>query len=135
MSTVTENISASQVKELREKTGAPMMDCRNALAEAKGDLEQAVVVLRKRGLASAAKKASRSTSEGAVGTYIHAGGKIGVLIEINCESDFVARTDDFQELMKDIAMHIAATAPRYVRREDVTAEDLDREKDVYRAQA
>src|ERR1700733_10592564 len=108
MSTVTENISAAQVKELREKTGAPMMDCRNALQEAKGDLEQAVVVLRKKGMASAAKKASRSPSEGAVGTYIHAGGKIGVLIEINCESDFVARTEDFQELLKDISMHIAA---------------------------
>ena len=90
------NVSATQVKELREKTGAPMMDCRNALQEAKGDLEAAVVVLRKRGMASAAKKASRSTTEGAVGTYIHAGGKIGVLIEINCESDFVARTEDFQ---------------------------------------
>src|ERR1700685_232483 len=135
MSTVTENISAAQVKELREKTGAPMMDCRNALQEAKGDLDQAVIVLRKRGKASAAKKASRSTTEGAVGTYIHAGGKIGVLLEINCESDFVARTADFQELLKDIAMHIAATDPRYVRKEDVTAADLEREKDVYRAQA
>src|ERR1700744_3290466 len=135
MSTVTENISAAQVKELREKTGAPMMDCRNALQEAKGDLEQAVVVLRKRGMVAAAKKASRSTAEGTVGTYIHAGGKIGVLLEINCESDFVARTEDFQELLKDIAMHIAATDPRYIRKEDVTAEDLEREKDVYRAQA
>ena len=136
MSTATENvITAAQVKDLREKTGAPMMDCRSALTEAKGDIEQAVIVLRKKGMASAAKKASRATSEGAVGTYIHAGGKIGVLVEVNCESDFVARTDDFQELLKDIAMHIAATDPRYVRREDVTAEDLDREKDVYRAQA
>jgi elongation factor Ts len=136
MSTMTETpISAAQVKNLREKTGAPMMDCRSALTEAKGDIEQAVIVLRKKGMASAAKKASRAANEGAVGTYIHAGGKIGVLVEINCESDFVARTDDFQELMKDIAMHIAATDPRYVRREDVTAEDLDREKDVYRAQA
>ena len=135
MSTVTENISAAQVKELREKTGAPMMDCRNALAEAKGDLEQAVVVLRKKGMASAAKKASRSTSEGAVGTYIHAGGKIGVLIELNCESDFVARTDDFQDLLKDIAMHIAASDPRYVKPEDVTAADMDREKEIFRAQA
>jgi elongation factor Ts len=123
------------VKELREKTGAPMMDCRNALTEAKGDMEQAVVVLRKRGMASAAKKASRTASEGAVGTYIHAGGKIGVLLEINCESDFVARTADFQELLKDIAMHIAATDPRYIRKEDVTAEDLEREKEIYRAQA
>ncbi len=135
MSTVTENISAAQVKELREKTGAPMMDCRNALQEAKGDLDQAIVVLRKRGMASAAKKAARSTTEGAVGTYIHAGGKIGVLIEINCESDFVARTEDFQELLKDVAMHIAATDPRYVRREDVTEEDLERERDIYRTQA
>jgi elongation factor Ts len=135
MSTVTETISAGMVKELREKTGAPMMDCRNALTEAKGDMEEAVVVLRKRGMASAAKKASRTASEGAVGTYIHAGGKIGVLLEINCESDFVARTADFQELLKDIAMHIAATDPRYIRKEDVTAEDLDREKEIYRAQA
>ncbi|MGC1871527.1 MAG: translation elongation factor Ts [Acidobacteriaceae bacterium] len=135
MSTVTETISAGMVKELREKTGAPMMDCRNALTEAKGDMEEAVVVLRKRGMASAAKKASRTASEGAVGTYIHAGGKIGVLLEINCESDFVARTADFQELLKDIAMHIAATDPRYIRKEDVTAEDLEREKEIYRAQA
>ncbi|MDR5728596.1 MAG: translation elongation factor Ts [Terriglobia bacterium] len=135
MSPVTETISAAMVKELREKTGAPMMDCRNALTEAKGDMEEAVVVLRKRGMASAAKKASRTASEGAVGTYIHAGGKIGVLIEVNCESDFVARTPDFQELLKDIAMHIAATDPRYIRKEDVTPEDLEREKDIYRAQA
>jgi len=132
---VTETISAGMVKELREKTGAPMMDCRNALTEAKGDMEEAVVVLRKRGMASAAKKASRTASEGAVGTYIHAGGKIGVLLEINCESDFVARTPDFQELLKDISMHIAATDPRYIRKEDVTAEDLEREKEIYRAQA
>jgi elongation factor Ts len=132
---MSENVSAAQVKELREKTGAPMMDCRNALQEAKGDLEEAVVVLRKRGMASAAKKASRSTSEGAVGTYIHAGGKIGVLVEVNCESDFVARTEDFQELLKDIAMHIAAADPRYIRREDVTPADLEREKDIYRTQA
>jgi elongation factor Ts len=136
MSTATEVvISAAQVKDLREKTGAPMMDCRSALTEAKGDVEQAVIVLRKKGMASAAKKASRATSEGAVGTYIHAGGKIGVLVEVNCESDFVARTEDFQELLKDIAMHIAATDPRYVRREDVTAEDLEREKEIFRAQA
>jgi elongation factor Ts len=135
MSTVTETISAGMVKELREKTGAPMMDCRNALTEAKGDMEEAVVVLRKRGMASAAKKASRTASEGAVGTYIHAGGKIGVLLEINCESDFVARTPDFQDLLKDIAMHIAATDPRYIRKEDVTADDLEREKEIYRAQA
>src|SRR5664279_4703556 len=135
MSTVTENISAAQVKDLREKTGAPMMDCRTALVEAKGDIEEAIVVLRKKGMASAAKKAARNTSEGAVGTYIHAGGKIGVLLEVNCESDFVALTEDFQTLLKDIAMHIAATDPRYVRPEDVSIEDLEREKDVYRAQA
>ena len=135
MSTVTENISAAMVKELREKTGAPMMDCRAALVEARGNTEEAIVVLRKRGMASAAKKSSRSASEGAVGTYIHAGGKIGVLLEINCESDFVARTEDFQELLKDISMHIAATDPRYIRKEDVTLEDMEREREIYRAQA
>jgi elongation factor Ts len=139
MSVVTEKtetkIDAKQVKELREKSGAPMGDCLKALQEAKGDMEQAFVVLRKRGMASAQKKASRSTNEGAVGTYIHAGGKIGVLLELNCESDFVARTEDFQELLKDISMHIAATDPRYVRKEDVTPEDMEREKEIYRAQA
>jgi elongation factor Ts len=135
MSTVTEKIDAKLVKELREKSGAPMGDCLKALQEAKGDMENAFVVLRKRGMASAAKKASRGTNEGAVGTYIHAGGKIGVLVEVNCESDFVARTEDFQDLLKDIAMHIAATDPRYVRKEDVTESDLAREKDIYRAQA
>ena len=128
-------IDAKQVKELREKSGAPMGDCLKALQEAKGDMEEAFVVLRKRGMASAAKKASRTTNEGAVGTYIHAGGKIGVLVELNCESDFVARTEDFQELLRDIAMHIAATDPRYVGRDEVTQADLDREKDVYRSQA
>ncbi len=136
MSTETAvKIDAKLVKELREKSGAPMGDCLKALQESKGDMEEAFVVLRKRGMASAAKKASRTTNEGAVGTYIHAGGKIGVLLELNCESDFVARTTDFQDLLKDIAMHIAATDPRYVRREDVTEEDLAREKDIYRAQA
>jgi elongation factor Ts len=128
-------IDAKLVKELREKSGAPMGDCLKALQEAKGDMEDAFVVLRKRGMASAAKKASRTTNEGAVGTYIHAGGKIGVLLELNCESDFVARTDDFQELLRDIAMHIAAVDPRFVSRDDVTEADLEREKDVYRAQA
>jgi elongation factor Ts len=112
-----------------------MMDCKQALTEAKGDMEQAVVLLRKKGVSVAAKKATRVTSEGSVASYIHAGGKIGVLVELNCESDFVARTEDFQELLKDIAMHIAATDPRYVRREDVTAEDMEREKEIYRAQA
>ena len=133
--TVSEKIDAKQVKALRDMTGAPMGDCKKALEEAKGDLEAAIVVLRKRGMASAQKKAARSTNEGVVGTYIHAGGKIGVLLEINCESDFVARTEDFQDLMKDIAMHIAATDPRYVKAEDVTIDDMEREKDIYRAQA
>jgi elongation factor Ts len=128
-------IDAKQVKELREKSGAPMGDCLKALQEAKGEMEAAFVVLRKRGMATAAKKASRTTNEGVVGTYIHAGGKIGVLVELNCESDFVARTDDFQELLRDVAMHIAAADPRFVSRDEVTAEDLEREKDVYRAQA
>jgi elongation factor Ts len=135
MSTVTEKIDAKLVKQLRDNSGAPMGDCLKALQESKGDMEEAFVILRKRGMASAAKKASRTTNEGAVGTYIHAGGKIGVLLEVNCESDFVARTEDFQELLKDIAMHIAATDPRYIRKEDVTTEDLDREKEIYRAQA
>src|ERR1700691_208436 len=135
MTTLSDKIDAKQVKELREKSGAPMGDCKKALEEAKGDMEQAFVVLRKRGMASAAKKASRTTNEGAVGTYIHAGGKIGVLVELNCESDFVARTEDFQELLRDIAMHIAATDPRFVGRDEVTQADLDREKDVYRSQA
>jgi elongation factor Ts len=128
-------IDAKLVKELRDKSGAPMGDCLKALQEAKGEMEAAFVVLRKRGMASAAKKASRTTNEGAVGTYIHAGGKIGVLVELNCESDFVARTDDFQELLRDVAMHIAATDPRFVSREEVTEADLEREKDIYRAQA
>src|ERR1700736_6416081 len=135
MGTTTMNISAAQVKELREKTGAPMMDCKQALTEAKGDMEQAVVVLRKKGVSVAAKKATRVTSEGAVASYIHAGGKIGVLLEINCESDFVARTEDFKELVHDIAMHIAASDPKFVRKEDVTPEAFEREKDIYRAQA
>jgi len=129
------NISATQVKELREKTGAPMMDCKQALTEAKGDMEQAVVVLRKKGVSVAAKKATRVTSEGSVASYIHAGGKIGVLVEINCETDFVARTEDFKELVHDIAMHIAASDPKFVRKEDVTPEAYEREKDIYRAQA
>src|SRR6195952_5007676 len=136
MSTETAvKIDAKLVKELREKSGAPMGDCLKSLQEAKGDMEEAFVILRKRGMASAAKKASRGTNEGAVGTYIHAGGKIGVLVEVNCESDFVARTEDFQELLRDVAMHIAATDPRYVRKEDVTPEDMEREKEIYRAQA
>ena len=135
MSATVEKIDSKLVKELREKSGAPMGDCLKALQESKGDMEGAFVVLRKRGMASAQKKASRTTNEGAVGTYIHAGGKIGVLLEVNCESDFVARTPDFQEMLRDIAMHIAATDPRYVRKEDVTPEDMEREKEVYSAQA
>src|SRR5512143_301101 len=135
MSTTMANISAAQVKELRDKTGAPMMDCKQALTEAKGDLEAAIVFLRKKGVSVAAKKATRTTSEGAVASYIHAGGKIGVIVEVNCESDFVARTDDFKELVHDIAMHIAASDPKYVRKEDVTAEAYEREKEIYLAQA
>ena len=112
-----------------------MMDCKQALTEAKGDMEQAVVVLRKKGVSVAAKKAARVTSEGSVTSYIHAGGKIGVLLEVNCESDFVARTEDFKELVHDIAMHIAASDPKYIRKEDVTAEDFAREKDIALARA
>jgi elongation factor Ts len=131
----TPTISAAQVKELRDKSGAPMMDCKNALSEAKGDMEQAFVVLRKKGMASAAKKAARVTSEGSVSSYIHAGGKIGVLLEVNCESDFVARTPDFQNMVHDIAMHIAAVDPKYIKRDEVTPEAFEREKDIYRSQA
>ena len=112
-----------------------MMDCKQALTEAKGDFEQAVIVLRKKGVSVAAKKAARVTSEGSVAQYIHAGGKIGVLVEVNCESDFVARTDDFKELVHDIAMHIAASDPKFIRKEDVTAADFERERDIYRSQA
>jgi len=135
MSTTTVNITAAQVKELRDKTNAPMMDCKQALTESKGDQEAAIVWLRKKGVATAAKKATRTTSEGSVASYIHAGGKIGVLVEVNCESDFVARTDDFKNLVHDVAMHIAATDPRFIRKEDVTAEAFEKEKDIYRAQA
>ena len=127
--------SAQLVKELRDKTGAGFADCRAALIEAGGDIQKAIDVLRKKGQAAAAKKAARSTSEGLVSCYIHAGGKIGVLVEINCESDFVARTDDFQKLCHDVAMHIAALDPRFLRREDVTEEVLDREREIYREQA
>ena len=127
-------ISADQVKQLREKTGAGMMECKAALTEANGNMEDAITLLRKRGLAQAAKKTGRSTDQGLVGHYIHMGGKIGVLVEVNCESDFVARTDDFQAMVKEIAMHIAAAAPQYVRREDVPADVIAREKDVYKGQ-
>jgi elongation factor Ts len=127
-------ISADQVKKLRDATGAGMMECKSALTEANGDMEAATTLLRKRGLATAAKKAGRSTSEGLIGHYIHMGGKIGVLVEVNCESDFVARTDKFQELIKELAMHIAAANPTYVRREDVPAEVVARERDIYKDQ-
>ncbi len=129
------NVSAQMVKELRDRTGAGFADCRTALVEAKGDIEQAINILRKKGQAAAAKKAQRETQEGLVGCYIHAGGKIGVLVEVNCESDFVARTEDFQRLCHDVAMHIAALDPRFLRREEVTQEILDRERDIYREQA
>jgi elongation factor Ts len=128
-------ISAALVKQLRERTGAGMMECKNALVEANGDLEKAEVILRKKGIASASKKASRSTKQGVIGSYIHAGHQIGVLIEVNCESDFVARTDDFQHLVHDIAMQVAAADPQWVRKEDVTHDALEREKDIQRARA
>src|SRR5579859_4912296 len=128
-------IPAKLVKELRDRTNAGFNDCRAALVEAQGDLEKAIAVLRKKGQAAAAKKATREASEGLVGCYIHAGGKIGVLVEINCESDFVARTEAFQHLTHDVAMHIAALDPRYVRREDVTPEMLEKEREIYKAQA
>jgi elongation factor Ts len=128
-------VSANMVKELREKTGAGMMDCKKALAETGGDLQKALDYLRQKGLATAAKRAGRVASEGRIGSYIHAGGKIGVMVEVNCETDFVAKTDDFQAFAKDIAMHIAASNPSYIRREEVTVEVLEREKEIYRAQA
>jgi len=129
------NIPAQLVKQLRERTGAGFAACREALIEAQGNLESAIDILRKKGQAAAAKKAQRATSEGLVGSYIHAGGKIGVLVEVNCESDFVARTEDFQRLCHDVAMHIAALDPRFLRREEVTQEILDREREIYKDQA
>jgi len=128
-------ISASAVKELREKTGAGMMDCKKALGESGGDVQKAVDYLRQKGLAAAAKKAERIAADGAVGGYVHPGGKIGVLVEINCETDFVARTPEFQMLVKDIAMQTAAANPQYVRREEVLAAHLEKEKNIYRQQA
>ena len=128
-------ITASMVKELRDITGAPMMDCKAALAATDGEMEKAIDFLRKKGVASAAKKAGRVAAEGAVGSYIHAGGKVGVLVEINCETDFVARTDEFQQLVRDVAMHIAAADPRFVSREEVTPDVLEREKAIFRDQA
>jgi elongation factor Ts len=129
------SVTATDVKDLREKTGAGMMDCKKALTESGGDIEKAVDILRKKGLSAAAKKADRVASEGLVGSYIHAGGKIGVLLEVNCETDFVAKTDEFQTLVKDICMHIAAANPRFVRREEVPEAELVREKEIYKDQA
>src|SRR4026207_1728518 len=128
-------ISAGAVKDLREKTGAGMMDCKKALAESGGDVQKAIDYLRQKGLAAAVKKADRVAADGAVGAYVHPGGKIGVLVEINCETDFVARTAEFQMLVKDIAMQVAAANPQYVRREEVSPQDLDKEKSIYRQQA
>lgn len=128
-------VSANMVKDLREKTGAGMMDCKRALAETGGDFQKALDYLRQKGLATAAKRSGRVASEGRIGSYIHAGGKIGVMVEVNCETDFVAKTDDFQAFAKDIAMHIAASNPSCIRREEVTVEVLEREREIYRAQA
>ena len=128
------DISAALVKQLRDATGAGMMECKGALTEAKGNLDEATTILRKRGLATATKKAGRTTNEGTIGHYIHMGGKLGVLVEVNCETDFVARTDDFQNMVKEIAMHIAAASPQYVRREEVPADILERERGIYKGQ-
>jgi elongation factor Ts len=128
-------LNAAAVKELREKTGAGFMDCKKALAETGGNLERAVDYLRQKGLAAAAKKADRVAADGAVGAYVHPGGKIGVLVEINCQTDFVARTAEFQALLKDMAMQIAAANPRYVKREDVSADEIEKEREIYRSQA
>ena len=127
-------ITAAMVKQLRDQTGAGMMECKAALTEANGNMEEAVTLLRKRGLAQAAKRAGRATAQGVIGSYIHMGGRIGVLVEVNCESDFVARTDDFNNLVKEVAMHIAAADPKWVRREEVPAEAVEKEKAIYRAQ-
>ncbi len=128
-------VSASAVKELREKTGAGMLDCKKALEEANGDITKAIEVLREKGLAAAANKAGRVATEGVVESYIHGGGRIGVLVEINCETDFVGKTDQFKEFARDIAMHIAASNPRYVAREEVPAEEIEKEKEILKAQA
>jgi elongation factor Ts len=128
-------INASMVKELRERSGAPMMDCKTALVEAAGDLDRAHKILRQKGQATAAKRSAKATSEGAVGSYIHGGGRIGVLVEVNCETDFVARTPDFQNLVKELAMHIAASEPRFVDRQEVTDTILEEEREIYRQQA
>ena len=127
-------ITADLVKQLRDKTGAGMMECKAALSEANGDTEEAITILRKRGLAQAAKRAGRATAQGTIGTYIHLGGRIGVMVEVNCESDFVARTDDFNNLVREVAMHVAAADPRWTRREEVPADAIEKEKSSYRAQ-
>ena len=129
------SVPASLVKELRERTGAGMMDCKKALAETGGDLEKATVYLREKGLAAAAKKAGRIAAEGIVEAYIHGNGKIGVLVEVNCETDFVAKTDEFKTLVRDIAMQIAAAKPEYIRREEISSETIEKEKAILRAQA
>ena len=128
-------VGANEVKELRSRTGAGIMDCKNALKEADGDIDKAIDFLRTKGLAKAAKKAGRIASQGLVSSYIHAGGKIGVLVEINCETDFVAKTDDFQQFVKDIAMHVAASSPQYIKREDVPGAVIEKEKKIYETQA
>ena len=128
-------VTAKMVKELRERSGAGIMDCKTALKEASGDLPQAELILRKRGIAVAQKKASRAANEGTIGTYIHPGSKLGVLVEVNCETDFVARTDDFQQLVHDVAMHVAAADPQFIRKEDISEEALENEKQVQRARA
>jgi elongation factor Ts len=128
-------ITAQMVKDLRERTGAGMMECKSALKEANGDIAEAEVVLRKRGIASASKKSTRATKQGVIGSYIHAGSQLGVLIEVNCESDFVARTGDFVELVHDLAMQVAASDPQFIRREEVTAEAIEKEREIHRARA
>lgn len=128
-------ITASQVKELRDRTGTGMMECKDALVEAKGDLDEAIAILRKKGLSAGAKRAHRATEEGQIASYIHVGGKIGVMVEVNCETDFVAKTDEFQQLVRDLAMQVAATAPRFVTREEVPAAEIESERSIYRTQA
>ncbi len=129
------DITASMVKDLRERTGTGMMECKTALVEAKGDVDEAITILRRKGLSAVARKAGRETQEGLVGSYVHVGAKIGVLVEVNCETDFVARTPEFQQLVKDLSMHVAASAPRYVGREEVTPDALEAERVIYREQA
>ena len=128
------DITSAMVKELRVKTGAGMMDCKEALTAAEGDFEKAIDYLRKKGMSAATKRSSKAAKDGAVASYIHMGGKIGVMVEVNCETDFVAKTDDFQAMAKDLAMHVAASNPLYVRPEEISAAELEREKEIYRSQ-